>query len=132
LEILCESHDLCPILSLHACKLRVGITIKNLVVLRTSELDVEEVRNISLWAVDGLLPDLTILLDLPADVAMARRSGTGTEPDRLESERVEFFERARNEYLRLSKEPRFLVLDASESVQELHEKVLARVKLLES
>ncbi len=96
------------------------------------ELDVEEVRNISLWAVDGLLPDLTILLDLPADVAMARRSGTGTEPDRLESERVEFFERARNEYLRLSKEPRFLVLDASESVQELHEKVLARVKLLES
>lgn len=96
------------------------------------ELDVDEVRNISLWAVGNLLPDLTILLDLPAEVAMARRSSTGTEPDRLESERVDFFERARDEYLRRSKESRFLVLDASLSVQELHDQVLERVKLLES
>ncbi|MEL0237550.1 MAG: dTMP kinase, partial [Aquiluna sp.] len=36
------------------------------------ELDVDEVRNISLWAVDNLLPDLTVLLDLPAEVAMSR------------------------------------------------------------
>jgi dTMP kinase len=56
------------------------------------ELDVEEVKQISLWAVDHLIPDLTVLLDLPADQAIARRSSKGTEPDRLESEQLEFFE----------------------------------------
>lgn len=95
------------------------------------ELNVDEVRDISIWAVGGLLPDLTILLDLPAELAMSRRSATGVEPDRLESERVEFFERARDEYLRRASEPRFLVVDANLSVQEIHERVLQRVQLLE-
>ena len=95
------------------------------------ELDVEEVRNISLWAVANLIPDLTVLLDLPAELAIARRSSKGTEPDRLESEKVEFFERARNEYLRLAKEPRFLIVDARKTVEQIHAEVLERVKSLE-
>jgi dTMP kinase len=94
------------------------------------ELDVEEVKNISLWAVDNLLPDLTVLLDLPADEAMKRRGSKGTEPDRLEREQVEFFERARSEYLKMSKEPRFLVVDASESPEEIHQQVIGRVSAL--
>lgn len=91
------------------------------------ELDVAEVRQISLWAVDNLIPDLTVLLDLPAAEAMARRSSKGTEPDRLERERVEFFERARDEYLKMSDEPRFLVIDASLDPQAIHQKVLERL-----
>jgi len=71
-------------------------------------------------------------LDLPADVAMQRRNKTGVEPDRLEKEQVDFFERARDEYLRRATEPRFLIVDASLSVQEIHQKVLERVKHLES
>jgi dTMP kinase len=61
-----------------------------------------QVREISMWAVDNLLPELTVLLDLPAEVAMQRRASTGSAPDRLESERVEFFERARAEYLAMA------------------------------
>ena len=94
------------------------------------ELDVEEVKNISLWAVDNLIPDLTVLLDLPADEAMKRRGNKGTEPDRLEREQVEFFERARSEYLNMATEPRFLVVDASMSPQEIHEQVVSRVSAL--
>lgn len=94
------------------------------------ELDVEEVRNISLWAVDNLLPDLTVLLDLDAEAAMIRRSSTGTEPDRLEREKVEFFVRARAQYLELAIEPRFLVVDATKSVDEIQEQI--RMRLLES
>lgn len=96
------------------------------------ELNVDEVRDISLWAVDHLIPDLTVLLDLPADLAMSRRSSKGTEPDRLESERVEFFERARDEYLRRAREPRFLIVDARGSIEEIHSQILERVKTLES
>ncbi|CAB4563232.1 unannotated protein [freshwater metagenome] len=94
------------------------------------ELDVDEVKNISLWAVDNLLPDLTVLLDLPADEAMRRRGNKGTEPDRLEREQVEFFERARNEYLKMSNQPRFLVVDASLSPEEIHQQVIGRVSAL--
>jgi dTMP kinase len=94
------------------------------------ELDVEEVKQISLWAIDHLIPDLTVLLDLPADQAIARRSSKGTQPDRLESEQLEFFERARNEYLSMAIEPRFLVIDATDSVEQIHQQVLGRVKTL--
>lgn len=94
------------------------------------ELDVAEVRNISLWAIDNLIPDLTVLLDLPAELAMERRGKKGTEPDRLERERIEFFERARDEYLKMATEPRFLVLDAALPAEQLHEKVCERLSTL--
>ena len=94
------------------------------------ELDVEEVKQISLWAIDHLIPDLTVLLDLPADEALARRSSKGTEPDRLEREQLEFFERARSEYLSMASEPRFLVIDATNSVEQIHQQVLGRVRTL--
>lgn len=93
------------------------------------ELSTEEVRNLSLWAVGGLLPDLTVLLDLPADIARSRRNKTGTEPDRLESEKIEFFERARKAYLSLAaNEPeRFLVVDAASDVEQMQEIIRTRV-----
>lgn len=94
------------------------------------ELNVEEVKQISLWAIDHLIPDLTVLLDLPADEALARRSSKGTEPDRLEREQLEFFERARSEYLSMASEPRFLVIDATNSVEQIHQQVLGRVTTL--
>lgn len=94
------------------------------------ELDVREVRQISLWAIDNLIPDLTVLLDLPADQAIARRSSKGTQPDRLESEQLEFFERARAEYLSMAVEPRFLVIDATNSVEQIHQQVLGRAQAL--
>jgi dTMP kinase len=92
------------------------------------ELDVTQVRDISLWAVDNLLPNLTILLDLTAEQAILRRNKTGVEPDRLEQEKVEFFERAREQYLELAKEPRFLIIDANLSVDEIQQQIRARVQ----
>ncbi len=94
------------------------------------ELDVSQVREISLWAVDNLLPDLTILLDLTAEQAILRRNNTGVEPDRLEQEKVDFFERAREQYLELAKEPRFLVIEANLSVDEIQQQIRTRVQEL--
>jgi dTMP kinase len=95
------------------------------------ELNVDEVRNISLWAVDNLMPDLTVLLDLDASAAILRRNKTGTEPDRLEREKVDFFERARSQYLELAKESRFLVVDATLSIDEIQQQIRARVLTME-
>ena len=96
------------------------------------ELDVDEVRNISLWAVDNLIPDLTVLLDLDAEAAIQRRNKTGTEPDRLEREKVDFFVRARAQYLELAKEPRFLVVDANLSIDDIQHQIRERVTTMES
>ena len=99
------------------------------------ELDLTEVRNLSLWAVDNLLPDLTVLLDLDAAAASVRRGTTGDEPDRLEREKITFFEAARNTYLELAtNEPhRFHVVDASQDPDSIWKQIQPRLdSLLES
>ena len=93
-------------------------------------LDAEEVRGISVWATEGLVPDLTILLDLDPAIGRARIAG-GTY-DRLEQEAGEFHERVRAGYLALAAaEPqRFLVLDATRDRDELETEIRDRVSAL--
>ncbi|MEN9715868.1 MAG: hypothetical protein RJA35_1335 [Actinomycetota bacterium] len=95
-------------------------------------LSMEDVRNISIWATDGLLPHLTVLLDLDAVSARARRSTTGTEPDRMEREKIEYFEATRQAFLSLAEaEPdRFFVVDANQSVDAMQAQIRSRVNQL--
>ena len=92
-------------------------------------LDGMEVRNLSLWAAEGLLPDLTILLDIDPGLARERLDASRTRYDRLEAERLEFHERVRAAYLGLAEaEPeRILVLDATAAVDELAARIRERV-----
>ncbi len=94
------------------------------------ELGHDEVRALSLFAVKGLLPNLTVLLDLSVDQAAARLAGT--ELDRLESEKAEFFEAVRQGFLSLAAaEPnRWLVLDASLPPAEIAAAIRTRVASL--
>ena len=92
-------------------------------------LGFQQIRELSMFAADGLLPDLTVLLDLEASKAQARRSKTGEAPDRLEREKIEFFETVRQAFLDLAAaEPnRWLVIDAEQSVEEMQQQIQARV-----
>jgi dTMP kinase len=91
-------------------------------------LDPAEVRNISLWAAEGLLPDLTILLDLDESVGKDRLKQR-TKYDRLEDEEQDFHARVRAAYLKLAAEEpkRFLVLPATDEVDSLAAAIRARV-----
>jgi dTMP kinase len=91
-----------------------------------------EVRDLSLWATGGLLPDLTVLLDLDPDLARRRLEADDKPFDRLESERGEFHRRVRAEFLALAAaEPgRFLVLDAALPSDELAVAVRDRIVTL--
>jgi dTMP kinase len=91
-------------------------------------LDATEVRNLSLWAAEGLLPDLTILLDLDESTGRDRLDSR-TKYDRLEAEENDFHARVRAGYLELAAaEPdRFLVLDARDSVEHIASAIRERV-----
>ncbi len=95
-------------------------------------LSTTEVRDLSLWATEGLLPHLTILLDLDPSVGRERLDASRTRYDRLEAEAAVFHERVRDAYLELAAaEPeRFLVLDATRPVDELQRSIRDRVSAL--
>lgn len=74
----------------------------------------------------GLQPDLTILLDLPVEIGLARARERG-ELDRFENERQGFFERVREAYLdRANADPqRFAVIDASGTLEQVQQQISA-------
>ena len=93
------------------------------------DLDVADVRKISLWATAGLLPQLTVLLDVPVAAGLAR---VGAQQDRMEAAGTAFHERVRAEFLALAaREPqRFLVLNGRDEVPDIAAQVLVAVARL--
>ncbi|GAA3644002.1 hypothetical protein GCM10022200_30020 [Microbacterium awajiense] len=91
-----------------------------------------EVRDLSLWATAGLLPHLTVLLDLDPAAARRRLDAADKPFDRLESEASAFHERVRTAFLALAEaDPgRFLVLDAAQDASVLAADIRARVEAL--
>lgn len=92
----------------------------------------DEIRDISLWAADGLLPSLTILLDLEWADAKARLARQVKPFDRFESQAQEFHDRVRDAFRELADaEPhRFFVLDASRPIEDLSTAIFSRVSEL--
>ena len=95
-------------------------------------LSTTEVRELSLWATEGLLPHLTVLLDLDAAAGRARLDASRTRYDRLEAETLVFHTRVRDAYRVLADaEPeRFLMLDATLPVEDLQQSIRYRVSAL--
>ena len=92
-------------------------------------LDPDEVRELSLWGTERLMPDLTVLLDVPATVAKARQAAEDRDYDRLEAEAEDFHTRVRESYLALAEaEPeRFLVVNGELPIEEIHQVIITRV-----
>ena len=84
-----------------------------------------EVARISRWATESLFPTLTILIDQPAEIGLGRLKSK----DRLEVEPIDFHERIRQEYLQLTllDPERYLVVDGRQSIEEIHQEIIARV-----
>ena len=94
-------------------------------------IDSKKVETINQFAIGDSKPDLTILIDLAPEIGLARvHARNDGQLDRMEKEAIEFFQDVRQGYLDLAKsEPkRFLVLDGSQSVEELETQIWQRVK----
>ncbi len=91
------------------------------------QLPVEEITRLNQWATGGLMPDLTILLDLPPSVGLSRRTPSA---DRLEAEPIQFHERVRQGFRGLAAaEPgRYLIADATLPPDQISDKIYDRVR----
>jgi dTMP kinase len=88
-------------------------------------LPLEAVRAINRFAVQDVLPDLTVLLDMDARQAWERIHATGRTLDRMEDQPLEFFEKVRQGYLHLAVEQpeRIAVLNAALTPEALEEQI---------
>ncbi len=92
-------------------------------------LGVENVYKINEFALQGIMPELTIHLDLPAEVGISRKNDQ-KELDRMELEAIDFHEKVADGYRRLAKlDPkRIYTIDATQSIEAIHGQIVDKIE----
>ncbi|MEI6464109.1 MAG: dTMP kinase [Verrucomicrobiota bacterium] len=94
-------------------------------------LAADPVAQINRFAVGDVIPDLTIVIDVPEEVSLARLKTRASDlPDRMERQNVDFYRKVREGYLVLAKgmPERFIVVDGTKSADAVEKKVWAEVQ----
>ncbi|MDD3180452.1 MAG: dTMP kinase [Opitutaceae bacterium] len=93
-------------------------------------LSLDPVTQINRFAVGNVMPDLTIVIDVPTEVSLARiRKRASDLPDRMERENIDFYNKVRAGYLLLARSlpQRFFLVDGTEPINEIEKKIRAEV-----
>lgn len=95
-------------------------------------IDLDIIRKINNMALNGFSPDMNIILDLDPKLGLERVKQRGEGLDRLEDEKMEFLEKARNGYLTQAQQTpdKFTVIDASQSQEQVAKLVINVVEKL--
>jgi dTMP kinase len=96
-------------------------------------LSVDAILNIHNLAIGKTIPDITFFIDIPNDIALARKKNIAhSDLDRIEVSDNTFYERVREGYLYLSqKEKRFKVIDGTKNINQVNEQIINEIKSLE-
>ncbi|HYC72163.1 MAG TPA: dTMP kinase [Opitutaceae bacterium] len=89
------------------------------------------VNEINRFAVGDVMPHLTLVIDVPTEVSLARLKQRASDlPDRMERENVSFYEKVRAGYLLLAKEwpERVVVVDGTKTPDAIEKKIWAEVE----
>ncbi len=92
-------------------------------------LGVKTIYDINMYATNGFLPDLTLLIDLPPEVGLQRISSNNRDVNRLDLEVLDFHNLVREGYLEIAKRfpNRIKVIDGNRSIEEVYQDVLSIV-----
>lgn len=90
-------------------------------------IDRNIIDQIRKYATYGLVPDITILVDLPAEIGLTRISGR--EIDRLEQESLGFHKKVRASFLALAEEERsrFIVVNGDQPIEVIHKEIIEKI-----
>src|SRR3954469_5555374 len=94
-------------------------------------LAADPVAQINRFAVGNVMPDLTIVIDVPEEVSLARLKQRASDlPDRMERENIEFYTKVREGYLVLAKSvpERFIVVDGTKTADAIEKKIWTEVQ----
>lgn len=93
-------------------------------------LDLVQLRQITFFATGGLIPNLTLYLDIEPEIGLARRHTDGGEWNRMDAQTLEFYRRVREGYLRLiAADPgRWFKIDAAQRVDAIQASIRAIVE----
>jgi len=96
-------------------------------------LSVDAILNIHNLAIGKTIPDITFFIDIPNEIAMARKKNIAhSDLDRIEVSDNTFYERVRKGYLYLAeKEKRFRVIDGTQNIKQINEQIINEIKSLE-
>ncbi|MDI6865961.1 MULTISPECIES: dTMP kinase [Thermodesulfovibrio] len=92
-------------------------------------ISIDLIKQLNKIVLDEFMPDLTVLLDCPANIGLKRNQKINKK-DRFEMENLAFHEKVRQGYLKLVElyKKRFFVLDATESIDKIAEDIYRKVK----
>ncbi len=91
----------------------------------------EPVHLINTFAIGDLLPDVTVVVDIPAEMGLERiKHRVNDMPNRMEMENIEFYRKVREGYLMLAKAlpERFIVTDGTQSIEAVEEEIWAELR----
>jgi len=94
-------------------------------------LALDPVNQINRFAVGNVMPDVTIVIDVPTETSLARIQQRASDlPDRMERENIDFYNKVREGYLVLAKgmPDRFVVIDGTQTPDVIEKKIWAAVK----
>ncbi len=94
-------------------------------------LSMDPVNQINHFAVGNVMPDITVVIDVPTEVSLTRiRQRASDLPDRMERENIDFYTKVREGYLVLAKglPERFIVIDGTQNEDAIEKKIWAAVK----
>jgi len=88
-------------------------------------LGIEKVYDINMYATEGFLPDLTLFIDIPAEVGLERIKSNNRDVDRLDLEKISFHHKVREGYLKIAEmyPERIVVIDGNKSLEEVYEDI---------
>lgn len=90
-------------------------------------LGVEYLQNLQHQLLGDFAPDRTVLLDIAPEEGLKRAASRADGEDRFEKLDISFHQKLRDGFLQLARQPHFTVVDATESIEQVHQQVLDSV-----
>ena len=95
-------------------------------------LDLSMIKKINKIATDGLVPDLTFLINISIEECIKRKKLMRKKEDRIEQKKISYYKKVISGYLKIAdnNNRRFVVIDGSKSIDEIHKEIILRVTKL--
>lgn len=92
----------------------------------------DPVSQVNRFAVGNVMPDITVVIDVPTEVSLQRiRQRASDLPDRMERENIDFYDKVRQGYLLLAKSmpDRFILVDGTQTAAVVEKTIWEHVQL---